>query len=78
MTSFKILVSDLDRSWMSFANCADVAAAKAVCQGCVVRDDCLDYALATVERHGIWGGLTEKDRREVAKQRRLAARQEAA
>lgn len=42
----------------------DVAAeAKAVCATCPVRQPCLDYALEGNERHGIWGGLTEKERR---------------
>ena len=37
--------------------------AKEVCSGCVVRTECLDYALATREPYGIWGGLTELERR---------------
>jgi WhiB family transcriptional regulator, redox-sensing transcriptional regulator len=41
----------------------DVARARAVCQHCQVRARCLDYALATRQVHGIWGGLTEDERR---------------
>ncbi len=37
--------------------------AKRICQGCTVRADCLDYALTIREPHGIWGGLTELERR---------------
>ncbi|MQB01706.1 MAG: WhiB family transcriptional regulator [Actinobacteria bacterium] len=37
--------------------------AKGVCYGCTVRQECLDYALATREPYGIWGGLTEIERR---------------
>ena len=37
--------------------------AKAVCYTCTVRQECLDYALATREPYGIWGGLTEIERR---------------
>ena len=33
--------------------------AKAVCQACQVREECLEYALANDERFGIWGGLDE-------------------
>lgn len=42
-----------------------VHAAKMVCARCPVRADCLDYALTRGERGGIWGGLTEKERRRV-------------
>ena len=44
------------------AGLAQAAEAKAVCAGCPVRDACLDYALATDQRAGIWGGLTEEER----------------
>ncbi len=37
--------------------------AKEVCATCPVRKECLDYALATKEPYGIWGGLTEIERR---------------
>lgn len=39
--------------------------AKRICQGCEVRDACLDYALAHDERFGIWGGLSERERRRL-------------
>ncbi len=37
--------------------------AKAICAECVVRADCLEYALEMREPYGIWGGLTELERK---------------
>lgn len=39
--------------------------AKAVCATCDVRAECLEYALANDERFGIWGGLSERERRRL-------------
>lgn len=39
--------------------------AKRVCTGCEVRAECLAYALANDERFGIWGGLSERERRRL-------------
>jgi WhiB family redox-sensing transcriptional regulator len=39
--------------------------AKRICSGCEVRAECLDYALAHDERFGIWGGLSERERRRL-------------
>ena len=39
--------------------------AKRICLGCEVRDACLEYALAHDERFGIWGGLSERERRRL-------------
>jgi WhiB family transcriptional regulator, redox-sensing transcriptional regulator len=41
--------------------------AKRVCLSCEVRAECLEYALANDERFGIWGGLSERERRRVKK-----------
>ncbi|RZS90165.1 WhiB family redox-sensing transcriptional regulator [Motilibacter rhizosphaerae] len=41
--------------------------AKRVCLGCDVRAECLEYALANDERFGIWGGLSERERRKLRK-----------
>lgn len=41
------------------------APAKAVCRLCAVRTYCLDYALAHDERFGVWGGLSEAQRRRL-------------
>ncbi|MEI2640468.1 MAG: WhiB family transcriptional regulator [Microthrixaceae bacterium] len=71
--------------WQLSANClgvdpdlffpergASTKEAKAVCQGCVVREECLEYALANGEKFGIWGGLSERERRRIRRQRSLA------
>lgn len=39
--------------------------AKRICLGCEVRAECLEYALAHDERFGIWGGLSERERRKL-------------
>jgi WhiB family transcriptional regulator, redox-sensing transcriptional regulator len=41
--------------------------AKKVCVGCDVRRECLEYALGHDERFGIWGGLSERERRKLKK-----------
>jgi WhiB family transcriptional regulator, redox-sensing transcriptional regulator len=41
----------------------EVARAKAVCASCPVRRQCLQFALATRQAHGVWGGTTEEERR---------------
>ncbi|MGY1690748.1 WhiB family transcriptional regulator [Geodermatophilus sp. SYSU D00697] len=45
--------------------------AKRVCAGCPVRSQCLEFALANDERFGIWGGLSERERRRLRLQRRV-------
>jgi WhiB family redox-sensing transcriptional regulator len=80
--------SDVEvRSWQDFANClgvdpdlffpergASTREAKEVCRGCVVREECLEYALANGEKFGIWGGMSERERRRIRRQRALARR----
>lgn len=39
--------------------------AKRICLGCEVRNECLEYALQKDERFGIWGGLSERERRKL-------------
>ena len=39
--------------------------AKKVCRTCEVRTECLEYALEHDERFGIWGGLSERERRRI-------------
>jgi WhiB family redox-sensing transcriptional regulator len=39
--------------------------AKRICTGCEVRSECLEYALEHDERFGIWGGLSERERRKL-------------
>lgn len=43
--------------------------AKAICAVCPVRDDCLEFALATNQPAGIFGGLTEDERRSLRRRR---------
>ena len=45
--------------------------AKRVCVSCDVRTECLEYALSNDERFGIWGGLSERERRRVRLARRV-------
>jgi WhiB family transcriptional regulator, redox-sensing transcriptional regulator len=42
--------------------------AKRICSRCPVRAECLDYALENEERFGIWGGLSERERRRLKRQ----------
>lgn len=44
---------------------ATVAKAKAVCSVCPVIENCLEYALETNQRSGIWGGTSEKERKSL-------------
>ena len=39
--------------------------AKRICIGCEVKGECLEYALGSDERFGIWGGLSERERRRL-------------
>ena len=77
----------VESSWQDYANClgvdpdlffpergASTREAKEVCRGCVVREDCLEYALANGEKFGIWGGMSERERRRIRRQRALARR----
>ncbi len=50
-----------------------VAGAKAICAGCEVRRECLEFALAHEPAHGIWGGTTPEDRQRDRRRKRRAA-----
>lgn len=50
--------------------------AKAVCRSCAAMDECLEFALATNQESGVWGGKSEEERRKLRK--RWLARQRAA
>ena len=76
-----------ERSWQDDANClgvdpdlffpergASTREAKEVCRACAVRVDCLEYALVNGEKFGIWGGLSERERRRIRRQRALTVR----
>lgn len=44
-----------------------IEAAKAVCQACEAQEHCLEFALATNQESGIWGGTSEEERRKLRK-----------
>jgi WhiB family redox-sensing transcriptional regulator len=67
-----------EQSWQERALCAQTdpeaffpekggstREAKRICTGCEVRAECLEYALEHDERFGIWGGLSERERRRL-------------
>jgi WhiB family redox-sensing transcriptional regulator len=67
-----------DQGWQERALCAETdpeaffpekggstREAKKICTGCEVRSECLEYALTKDERFGIWGGLSERERRRL-------------
>jgi WhiB family redox-sensing transcriptional regulator len=49
---------------------AQIDAAKAVCAQCEVRTECLEWAIATGQDAGVWGGLSEEERRALRRARR--------
>lgn len=51
----------------------DADEAKAICAECPVRITCLEHALMSRERDGIWGGTTEKERRRILRHRGKSA-----
>jgi WhiB family redox-sensing transcriptional regulator len=81
------LLGASELSWQIKGNCmgvdpdlffpergASTREAKEVCRGCIVREDCLEYALANGEKFGIWGGLSERERRRLRRRRAIQAR----
>jgi WhiB family redox-sensing transcriptional regulator len=71
--------------WTKLANCAgadpdlffpergeSTLEAKAICRRCEVRPECLEYALAAGEKYGVWAGLSERERRRMRRQRKVA------
>lgn len=48
---------------------AQIEAAKAICEMCSVREPCLMWAIETAQDAGIWGGMTEDERRTVRRSR---------
>ena len=82
MSVFEIEPEELD--WQNYANClgvdpdlffpergASTREAKEVCRGCVVQDECLEFALSNGEKFGIWGGKSERERRRVRRRRAM-------
>jgi WhiB family redox-sensing transcriptional regulator len=69
--------------WMARGNCvgvspavffpsaaAGVDAARAFCEGCAVRQLCLEYALEHRIEHGVWGWASERERKRILQERR--------
>lgn len=50
-----------------------VAEAKAVCARCPARQDCLDYAVDNALDHGVFGGMTDRERRQLVRRPTAAA-----
>lgn len=81
-------MSDLgDMAWYELGDCSGVdpdlffpgqgestAEAKAICAGCQVREQCLEWALDNAEKFGIWGGLSERERRRIRRARNQEGR----
>jgi WhiB family redox-sensing transcriptional regulator len=51
---------------------AQIAGAKAICARCEVRSECLAFALATRQPHGVWGGTSPEERTVLRKRTRAA------
>lgn len=47
---------------------AAVQKAMAVCSACAVREECLQWAIENMEKHGIWGGTSERSRRSLRRE----------
>lgn len=73
-------------NWQDLALCAQTdpeaffpekggstTSAKRVCMACEVRTECLEDALATRERYGVRGGMSERERLKIVQARRAAA-----
>lgn len=76
-----LFVEDEEEGWQERALCAQTdpeaffpekggstREAKKICTGCEVKAECLEYALANDERFGIWGGLSERERRRIKRE----------
>lgn len=58
------------------ASSAQVKRAKLICASCPVRSACLSYALTHRQEQGIWGGLTEEERRRIPRRQLQFSRQD--
>lgn len=53
---------------------SQIKEAKEVCRGCEVRERCLEWALESGQDHGVWGGMSEDERRALKRRQTAAAR----
>jgi len=85
-----ITLDDEERPWAVRAECSsedvdpglffptandDTSEALAICKRCEVCKECLDFAIEANEPYGIWGGVTERQRRRMKERERQAKRQ---
>ena len=49
----------------------DIHTAKQICDGCRVKDECLQYALDNYIMFGVWGGCSERQRKQMRRERRM-------
>ena len=81
----ELLATD-DLAWQDLANCrgadpdlffpergASTRTAKSICRECSVRAECLEFAIVSSEKFGIWGGLSERERRKIRRERAASA-----
>ncbi len=74
----------MNTEWMATGNCRNEAPsvffpsdgvgvdfARRICADCPVKSPCLEYALRNGIDHGVWGGASERERRRIARRRRL-------
>ncbi len=83
-----IVDEELSDDWRQRAECAHYTGlvdffpargesareAKAICAACPVQRECLDYALQSEAAYGVWGGLTERERHRMKRDRRRTDR----
>lgn len=65
---------DRDLFYPAGENSEEYERARAICDGCPVKAECLGFALDTGERYGMWGGMTPMERRTEARRRRIRRR----
>ncbi len=68
---------DLDTDIFFPVTDEEAGPAREICASCPVREQCLEFALATRQDDGVWGGLTETERRRLRRRRREATRRAA-
>jgi len=74
----------METDWMADGKCREVApatffpsdgvgveVARRICATCPMQAPCLEYALRNKIDHGVWGGASERERRRIARRRRL-------
>jgi WhiB family redox-sensing transcriptional regulator len=80
------MMNGQDLAWQDLSNCrgadpdlffpergASTRTAKGICRECSVKNECLEFAIVSSEKFGIWGGMSERERRKIRRQRAVAA-----